>query len=124
MEFFILFPAKQDTKPVFQHFMEPVTVQFSKFIFFQLFPPASKPFIPKMARVVIKHHIKHRVIERIGFRSPFASCWAFVHLDHLYPTASLLPFGSWTLIIFPRISQWEPLLGIDLFKQIDIKLMF
>ena len=70
-------------------------------------PPASEPFIPKMARVAIKHHIRHRVLERIGFRSPLASCSAFVHLGHLHPAATP-PLSSWTLNVVACIGQWEP----------------
>ena len=50
------------------------------------------------------------VFERIGRRSnssPSVSCSVFIRLS-LYPATTLLPFGSWTLIIFPCSSQWEP----------------
>ena len=90
-------PAKQATKPAPQYSMEPATPQPP--------PPVSEPSMPNVARIAKKHHTRHGVIERIGFRSPLASCSAFVHLGHLYPAASLLPFGSWTLTIFPRTSQ-------------------
>ena len=97
-------PAEQATKPVVapQLFMEPIPPQPPQ--------PPSEPSIPKVACVAKEHHIRHRVIERIGFRSnssPRASCSAFVRLD-LHPAATLLVFGSWTFIIIARTGQWDP----------------
>ena len=90
--FFISLPAEQVTKPAFQFselffqfFMEPTSPPF--------FP---EPFIPKMARVAKKHrsgvYNKHRVIERIVFRSavsPRASFSVFIR-EGLYPVATVL----------------------------------
>ena len=97
MEPFTLPPAEQATKPAPQHSMEPATPQPSM----EPTPlppplPASEPSIPKVARVAKEHcfgvHTRHRVVERIGFRSYrslLASCSAFVHLGHLHPAAAL-----------------------------------
>ena len=63
-EFFTFFPAEQVRKPVPQHFMEPVTFQ----LFFGIYSVSVFPFVSN-------HLHRHRVIERIGFRLPFASCW-------------------------------------------------
>ena len=105
LKLFILFPAEPVTKPTPQHFMELVTPQLSEPTPLQSLPPISEPFIPKMALVVKEHHTRHRVIERIGFRSPLASCSAFVRLC-LYP-AITLPFSSWTFNMVPCVNQWE-----------------
>ena len=56
-----------------------------------------------------KHHIKHRVVERIGFCSNFSlfvSCSAFVHLNHFHPAATP-PFSSWTFNMVAYAGPWE-----------------
>ena len=105
-------PAKQVTKPAPQHSMEPVIPQPMELTpptLPQPHPPASEQLIPKVARFAKEYRFRHRVVERIGFRSavsPFASCSAFVRLG-LYPAATL-PFSSWTPNMVPCANQWEP----------------
>ena len=96
METPTLFPAESTTKPAPQHPMEltPPTLP----------PLAPEPSIPKMACFGV--HNKHCVIERIGLRSPLASCSAFFHLGHLHPAAAL-PFSSWAFTLFACAGQWE-----------------
>ena len=105
--------AEPITKPAPQPSMEPATPQLSEPTPLPPPPPASEPSIPKMARVTKEHcfgvHTRHPVVERIGFRSyrsPLASCSAFVHLGHLHPAATP-PFSSWTLNVAACIGQWE-----------------
>ena len=89
--------ADSITLPVFAFppALTPV-MEFTFFTFPQFFPLFPEPFIPKMALVAKKHHFgihtKHRVIERIGFRSNFSlfvSCLAFVSLGFLCPATTL-----------------------------------
>ena len=100
------------TKPLTLPPAEPVTKpapQPSELTPPQSLPFASETFTLNVARVAKEHDIRHRVIERIGFRSsssPLASCSAFVHLGHLGPAAAL-PFSSWAFTLFTCAGQWE-----------------
>ena len=104
---FTLPSAEHVTKRAPQSLME-----FILFTFPQPPPPASKPFIPKMARVAKKHrfgvHNRHRAVERINFRSNFsprASCSAFIRLNACSAVTPL--FSSWTFNMVPCTGQWE-----------------
>ena len=96
MLFFTLLPTEQTSK------LTPS--QLSEFTLFQFF---SEPSTPKVACIAKKHrfdvHNKHRVVERIGFRSPFASFLVFINLSFCPTTI----FSSWTFIIFPCANYWE-----------------
>ena len=101
---FTLLPAEQATKPAPQFFMEPTPL--TPLTSAPPLPLFSESPTPNVACVAIKHHTRHRVIERIGLRSPLASCSAFVRLG-LYPAATP-PFSSWTLDMVACAGQWEP----------------
>ena len=112
MELLTLLPTEHATKLALQPSMEPTPpmeptplMEPTPPTLLQPPPLASELSIPKVARVAIKHHIKHRLIERIGFRSPLASCSAFVRLS-FYPAATILCYLTFT--IFACASQWEP----------------
>ena len=69
MEFLTLFLTEQVTKPDFQ-LSEPTILQpLTEPTSLQFPPLVSEPLTPNVARFTKKHRFKHRVIERIGFRS-------------------------------------------------------
>ena len=80
--FLTLLPTEPAMKPA---------PQFSELTPPQPPPPVSELLIPKVARVVKEHHIKHRVIEQIGFRSAASLRASFsAYISSSYPTIQLL----------------------------------